>query len=139
MLCCSKATSLHREGAAVLQGGPKVAPYNSKHASPACSAFHAQVIYCGGGTMDCPEELREFARRTGIPLTSTLMGLGAYSSDGDNYLGMLGMHGTVYANYAVDQVRLVADHSETGWRLCDNHFGMHGTVYTNFAVGQARM
>ncbi len=60
------------------------------------------VIYSGGGVINSGPEasrlLRELAALTGIPVTSTLMGLGAYPASGDNWLGMLGMHGTYEAN-----------------------------------------
>ena len=62
-------------------------------------------MYYGGGCQDSRDQLREFAERTGIPYVSTLMGLGVLPTHADNSLGMLGMHGTYYANYAVDQVR----------------------------------
>ncbi len=67
------------------------------------------VIYAGGGviTAEASGELRELARRTGIPVTMTLMGLGAFPSDDPLSLDMLGMHGSVYANYAVDQADLL--------------------------------
>jgi len=67
------------------------------------------VIYAGGGviTGEASEELRELSRRTGIPVTMTLMGLGAFSADNPLCLDMLGMHGSVYANYAVDQADLL--------------------------------
>ncbi len=61
------------------------------------------IIYAGGGIVlgDASEELRELARKTGIPTTTTVMGLGAYPADADHSLDMLGMHGSAYANYAV--------------------------------------
>ncbi|KAG2450930.1 hypothetical protein HYH02_004203 [Chlamydomonas schloesseri] len=65
------------------------------------------VIYYGGGCLDAQAELREFAARTGIPLTSTFMGLGVVPATDPNHLQMLGMHGTVFANYAVDQADLL--------------------------------
>lgn len=61
------------------------------------------VLYCGGGCLHASKELREFVDLTGIPVTSTLMGLGTFPASDDRYLSMLGMHGTVYANYAIDQ------------------------------------
>ncbi|CAK9224730.1 unnamed protein product [Sphagnum jensenii] len=61
------------------------------------------VIYCGGGCLHASKELREFVELTGIPVTSTLMGLGTFPASDELYLQMLGMHGTVYANYAIDQ------------------------------------
>lgn len=65
------------------------------------------VLYVGGGCLNSSEELREFVRLTGIPVASTLMGLGSYPCSDALSLHMLGMHGTVYANYAVDQADLL--------------------------------
>ncbi len=67
------------------------------------------VIYAGGGVIsgDASDELRELVRKTGIPVTMTLMGLGAFPADDPRCLDMLGMHGSVYANYAVDQADLL--------------------------------
>ncbi|KAK9927884.1 hypothetical protein M0R45_025047 [Rubus argutus] len=67
------------------------------------------VLYVGGGCLNSSEELRRFVELTGIPVATTLMGLGTYpSSDEDDLsLQMLGMHGTVYANYAVDKADLL--------------------------------
>ena len=60
------------------------------------------VIYSGGGVIcsgpEASELLRELVALTDFPITSTLMGLGAYPGDGKNWLGMLGMHGTYEAN-----------------------------------------
>jgi len=67
------------------------------------------VIYAGGGVIaaDAAAELRELGRKTGIPVTMTLMGLGAFPGDDPLSLDMLGMHGSVYANYAVDEADLL--------------------------------
>jgi acetolactate synthase-1/2/3 large subunit len=67
------------------------------------------VIYAGGGVIsgDASDELRELVRKTGIPVTMTLMGLGAFPADDPRCLDMLGMHGSVYSNYAVDQADLL--------------------------------
>lgn len=65
------------------------------------------VLYVGGGCLDSSEELRRFVEITGIPVASTLMGLGSYPLSSDLSLQMLGMHGTVYANYAVDKCDLL--------------------------------
>ncbi|OLP61339.1 acetolactate synthase 3 large subunit [Xaviernesmea oryzae] len=63
------------------------------------------VIYSGGGVVNSGPEasklLRELVELTGFPITSTLMGLGAYPASGANWLGMLGMHGTYEANMAM--------------------------------------
>ncbi len=67
------------------------------------------VIYAGGGVIasGASPELRELVKKTGIPITSTLMGLGAFPAGDPLYLDMLGMHGSVYANWAVDQCDLL--------------------------------
>jgi acetolactate synthase-1/2/3 large subunit len=67
------------------------------------------VLYIGGGIIHsgAAEELTKFARRSGIPVTSTVMGLGAFPGDDEQSLHMLGMHGTVYANYAVNEADLL--------------------------------
>src|ERR671929_562609 len=63
------------------------------------------VIYSGGGVINAGREasklLRELVEVTGFPITSTLMGLGAYPASGKNWLGMLDMHGTYEANMAM--------------------------------------
>jgi len=63
------------------------------------------VFYTGGGVVNSGPEasrlLRELVDATGIPITSTLMGLGAYPASGKNWLGMLGMHGLYEANMAM--------------------------------------
>lgn len=65
------------------------------------------VLYAGGGCLDSSDELRRFVELTGIPVTNTLMGLGTFPASDDLSLRMLGMHGTVYANYAVDKSDLL--------------------------------
>ena len=63
------------------------------------------VIYSGGGVVNSGPEaarlLRELVEITGFPITSTLMGLGAYPASGKSWLGMLGMHGSYEANMAM--------------------------------------
>ncbi|HWB10946.1 MAG TPA: biosynthetic-type acetolactate synthase large subunit [Pirellulales bacterium] len=67
------------------------------------------VIYAGGGVIasEASDSLRELVRKTGIPVTMTLMGLGAFPSGDRLSLDMLGMHGSVYSNYAVDECDLL--------------------------------
>uniref|UniRef100_A0A0E0GZX7 Acetolactate synthase n=1 Tax=Oryza nivara TaxID=4536 RepID=A0A0E0GZX7_ORYNI len=65
------------------------------------------VLYVGGGCSASGDELRRFVELTGIPVTTTLMGIGNFPSDDPLSLRMLGMHGTVYANYAVDNADLL--------------------------------
>jgi acetolactate synthase-1/2/3 large subunit len=67
------------------------------------------VLYVGGGiiTSGAAEELQKFARTTGIPVTTTLMGIGCFPENDPQSMKWLGMHGTVYANYAVDECDLL--------------------------------
>ncbi|KAE8718332.1 Acetolactate synthase 1 [Hibiscus syriacus] len=65
------------------------------------------VLYVGGGCLNSSEELKRFVELTGIPVASTLMGLGVFPISDELSLQMLGMHGTVYANYAVDKSDLL--------------------------------
>ena len=65
------------------------------------------IVYAGGGCLDASKELVEFCRATGIPVTNTLMGLGTFPQSDDLSLSMLGMHGAVYANYAIDSADLL--------------------------------
>jgi len=78
-------------------------PEQIKQVAAAIKLAKRPVIYAGGGIIggNASDELREFARKTGIPVTMTVMGLGAYPADGPLCLDMLGMHGSIYANWAV--------------------------------------
>nr|WP_221227050.1 biosynthetic-type acetolactate synthase large subunit [Novosphingobium sediminicola] len=71
----------------------------------------APVLYTGGGVINsgprAAELLRQLQALTGAPVTSTLMGLGAFPADHDDWLGMLGMHGTYEANWAMNQADLI--------------------------------
>jgi acetolactate synthase-1/2/3 large subunit len=62
------------------------------------------LIYAGGGVInaDAAGELRAFAKRFGIPVVTTLLGIGAMDTTSELSLHMLGMHGAAYANYAVE-------------------------------------
>ncbi len=62
------------------------------------------LLYCGGGVIhsEAAPVLTEFAKAFGIPVVTTLMGIGAYDTTDPLSLHMLGMHGTAFANYAVD-------------------------------------
>jgi len=75
------------------------------------AAAERPVFYTGGGVINSGPQasqlLRELARITGAPVTSTLMGLGAFPASSDQWLGMLGMHGTYEANYAMNQADLI--------------------------------
>jgi acetolactate synthase I/II/III large subunit len=63
------------------------------------------IIYSGGGVVlgEASEELTEFTRLLGYPITNTLMGLGAYPASDKQFVGMLGMHGTYEANMAMHE------------------------------------
>jgi len=69
------------------------------------------IIYSGGGVINSGDSatalLRELAKDTGFPVTSTLMGLGAYPASGQQWLGMLGMHGLYEANMAMHDCDLM--------------------------------
>jgi acetolactate synthase-1/2/3 large subunit len=69
------------------------------------------ILYTGGGVINsgkgASQLLRELVKATNFPITSTLMGLGAYPASGDNWLGMLGMHGTYEANMAMHDCDLM--------------------------------
>jgi acetolactate synthase I/II/III large subunit len=67
------------------------------------------VMYTGGGVINAnaSEELRELCLSDRFPVTSTVMGLGAFPAPHEQWLGMLGMHGTRSANYAMDQADLI--------------------------------
>ena len=69
------------------------------------------VIYTGGGVINSGPEaskaLREFVRLIGFPITSTLQGLGAFPGDDNQFIGMLGMHGTYEANNAMHDCDLL--------------------------------
>jgi acetolactate synthase-1/2/3 large subunit len=67
------------------------------------------LIYAGGGIIasEASKELRKFVKKTGIPITNTVMGLGTYPMDDPLSLQMLGMHGAVYANIAINHADLI--------------------------------
>jgi len=69
------------------------------------------LFYTGGGVINsgpaASQLLRELVAATGFPITSTLMGLGAYPASGENWLGMLGMHGLYEANWAMHDCDLM--------------------------------
>jgi len=91
------------------------------------------MIYCGGGIIsgEASEELLEFAERTQIPVAMTLMGIGCFPAAHRLCLKWLGMHGTVYANNAVNEADLLL---AIGVRFDDRvtgkleEFAKHGTI-----------
>ncbi len=79
------------------------APEQIRQIAAAIKHSKRPVIYAGGGIIasEAADELRALIKKTGIPVTMTVMGLGAYPGDGPLSLDMLGMHGSAYSNYAV--------------------------------------
>jgi acetolactate synthase-1/2/3 large subunit len=91
------------------------------------------IVYAGGGVIssDAAPYLRAFAERTGIPVALTLLGLGGFPSEHFLCLQMLGMHGTIYANYAINDADLLL---ALGVRFDDrvtgkvSEFAKHGKI-----------
>jgi acetolactate synthase-1/2/3 large subunit len=78
-------------------------PEQIRQVAAAIKLAKRPLVYAGGGIIasGASNSLREFIRRTGIPCTMTVMGLGAFPNEDPLSLDMLGMHGSVYANWAV--------------------------------------
>ncbi|MBS1843517.1 MAG: biosynthetic-type acetolactate synthase large subunit [Actinobacteria bacterium] len=78
-------------------------------AAKALANARRPIFYTGGGVIsgNASEELRELVASDQFPVTSTLMGLGAFPASSDRFLGMLGMHGTYTANLAMDRADLI--------------------------------
>jgi acetolactate synthase I/II/III large subunit len=78
-------------------------------AAKALANARRPIFYTGGGVINAnaSEELRELVASDQFPVTSTLMGLGAFPASSDRFLGMLGMHGTYTANTAMDRADLI--------------------------------
>src|SRR5262245_14927011 len=91
------------------------------------------IIYAGGGIIhaNAAAQLRAFAERTGIPVALTLHGLGGFPHEHYLCLHMLGMHGTVYANYSINEADLLL---ALGVRFDDrvtgkvSEFAKHGKI-----------
>ena len=84
-------------------------PGQIKRAAKLIASSKKPVIYAGGGVIasNAHLELKEFAEKIQAPVTMTLMGLGCFPATHELSLGMLGMHGTAYANYAVTESDLI--------------------------------
>ncbi len=84
------------------------------------------MIYTGGGIImaEAAEELRQFVRKLGFPITQTLMGLGAFPGTDPLFIGMLGMHGTYEANLAMHECDVLLC---IGARFDDRITGVTGT------------
>ncbi|MFH1564039.1 MAG: biosynthetic-type acetolactate synthase large subunit [Nitrospirota bacterium] len=84
-------------------------PGQIKKAAELIQEAKKPVIYAGGGviTSGAAEELLKLVEKTSIPVTATLMGLGGFPGTHPLFLGMLGMHGTKYANFAMVETDLI--------------------------------
>jgi acetolactate synthase-1/2/3 large subunit len=80
-----------------------------KRAASAIENAHQPLIYAGGGILgsNASEELLQFAEHIQTPVTTTLTGIGGFPTQHPLYLGMPGMHGTKYANYAIQECDLL--------------------------------
>ena len=87
----------------------RITPEHAKAFFDLLAASERPVLYVGGGIINsgAAEELRRFSTAFGIPVTTTLMGLGAMESADPLALHMLGMHGAAYANYAIEDCDFV--------------------------------
>jgi len=84
-------------------------PGQIKKAAKLISESKRPILYVGGGVIisGAHNELRELAEKINTPVTMTLMGLGVFPDDNELSLGMLGMHGTAYANHAIMESDLI--------------------------------
>src|SRR3954452_11610260 len=78
-----------------------------RRAAEALAAARRPVLYVGGGAIDAADELRALAAACGAPVTTTLMALGVFPASDPQWLGMLGMHCTRPANWAMDEGDLI--------------------------------
>lgn len=104
-----------------------------KQVAEAIRGSRRPIVYAGNGTIcsHASEPLRQFVERTGIPLVMTVLGLGVFPADHPLCFDMLGMHGAVYANHAVNHADLLL---ALGVRFDDRvtgkveEFAKHGTI-----------
>jgi acetolactate synthase-1/2/3 large subunit len=87
----------------------KARPEQIRQVAAAIKISRRPIIYAGGGIIasEASEQLRQLAERAQIPVAMTVMGLGAIPNDNPLSLDMLGMHGSVYANLAINEADLV--------------------------------
>ncbi|MHC5145284.1 MAG: biosynthetic-type acetolactate synthase large subunit, partial [Planctomycetota bacterium] len=109
---------------------------HARQIEAACKAMNEArkpVLYVGGGTIlsDASEALRAVAQKANIPVTTTLMALGAYDQNRPESLDMLGMHGSAYANYAVQHADLLIS---VGARFDDRVTGKLETFAENAKI-----
>jgi len=109
---------------------------HAKQISAAAEAINQSkqpVLYVGGGVIsaNASEELRALAQKAHLPVTMTLLGLGSYDQNRPESLDMLGMHGTAYANYAVQECDLLI---AVGARFDDRVTGMLASFAPNAKI-----
>lgn len=103
----AEGTYIPREKASMHMYQPRVEPDREliERAAEMMAGAKRPVFYTGGGVINAgpgaSEALTAFVRETGFPITSTLMGLGAFPASDQQWLGMLGMHGTYEANWSM--------------------------------------
>jgi acetolactate synthase-1/2/3 large subunit len=102
-------------------------------AAEAINKSQRPVLYVGGGIIiaNASEEMRALAKKAHIPVTMTLLGLGSYDQNEPESLDMLGMHGSAYANYAVQECDLLI---AVGARFDDRVTGKVKTFAPNSKV-----
>jgi acetolactate synthase-1/2/3 large subunit len=112
---------------------PKSQPSEIVTAIEAILNAKKPVVYTGGGIVlaHAQDELRHFVKTLGFPCTNTLMGLGAYPHDDDQFIGMLGMHGTYEANMAMFESDLIV---ALGARFDDRVTGTLGNFAPNAKI-----
>ena len=108
-------------------------PNQIERACKLIASSHRPVIYAGGGVLlsNASDEVRELVAKTGIPITTTLLGLGIFPETDPLSLHMLGMHGTYYANHAVHEADLLI---AIGARFDDRVTGNIATFTPNSKV-----
>jgi len=117
--------------------GYKIRPKgNARQISMAAEAINMSkrpVLYAGGGiiTANASEELRKLAGKAHLPVTTTLLGLGSFDQRKPESLNMLGMHGTAYANYAIQECDLLI---AIGARFDDRVTGKLATFAPNAKI-----
>jgi acetolactate synthase-1/2/3 large subunit len=109
---------------------------HSKQISIAAAAINEStrpVLYAGGGIIiaNASDEMRQLAEKAHLPVTTTLLGLGSYDQTREESLDMLGMHGSAYANYAVQECDLLI---AVGARFDDRVTGKLKTFASNAKI-----
>ncbi len=102
----------HYPSNAAIRGYRPVVEGNMKQIKRAAELINSSrraVIYAGGGVIlsNAAAELAQLAHKTKIPVTTSMLGLGGFPADDELFLGMPGMHGTRYANYALSECDLI--------------------------------